>query len=100
MKNKIIDIIYSIIEFLLCVLLIGFVTYMLVGCGTNAEESTAEDYTPQELVINVDNYVTGTISVYDIDGSTVFEYYGKYQIKHNDSNTNVIVNLSKDGDED
>ena len=98
MKEKIVDVIYGIIELLLYALLIGLVTYTLVGCGVKTEDEQKEN--PQELVIDVDNDVTGMITVYDTDGSTVFEYYGKYQIKHNSSDTSVIVDLSKDGDED
>lgn len=97
MKEKIIDIIYGIIELILYAFLIILVTYTLVGCGVKAEEPKEN---PQELVINTDNDVIGMISVCDTDGSTVFEYYGNYQIEHDGSDTNVTVDLSKDGDED
>ena len=96
MKEKIVDIIYGIIELLLYAFLIGLATYALVGCSVKTEDEPKEN--PQELVINTDNDVTGTISVYDTDGSTIFEYYGNYQIKHDGSDTNVVVDLSKDGD--
>ena len=84
------------IEFILYAFLIILVTYTLVGCSVKTEDEPKEN--PQELVINTDNDVTGTISVYDTDGSTIFEYYGNYQIKHDGSDTNVVVDLSKDGD--
>lgn len=97
MKEKIVDIIYGIIELMLYAFLIILVTYALVGCGVKTEQPKEN---PQELIINTDNDVTGMISVCDTDGSTVFEYYGNYQIKHDGSDTNVTVDLSKDGDED
>ena len=96
MKEKIVDIIYGIIELLLYAFLIGLATYALVGCSVKTEDEPKEN--PQELVINTNNDVTGMISVYDTDGSTIFEYYGNYQIKHDGSDTNVVVDLSKDGD--
>lgn len=96
MKEKIVDIIYGIIEFVLYVFLIILVIYALVGCGVKTEEPKEN---PQELVINTDNDVTGMISVCDTNGFTVFEYYGNYQIKHDGCDTNVIVDLSKDGGE-
>ena len=96
MKKIIFDIIYGMIEFILYAFLIILVTYTLVGCSVKTEDEPKEN--PQELVINTDNDVTGTISVYDTDGSTIFEYYGNYQIKHDGSDTNVVVDLSKDGD--
>ena len=98
MKKIIVDIIYGMIEFILYAFLIILVTYTLVGCSVKTEDEPKEN--PQELVINTDNDVTGTISVYDTDGSTIFEYYGNYQIKHDGSDTNVVVDLSKDGDVD
>lgn len=98
MKEKIVNVIFWIIEILLYALLIGLTTYTLVGCSVKTEDKPKEN--PQELVINTDNDVTGMISVCDTNGSTVFEYYGNYQIKHDGSDTNVIVDLSKDGDED
>ena len=96
MKKIIVDIIYGMIEFILYAFLIILVTYTLVGCSVKTKDEPKEN--PQELVINTDNDVTGTISVYDTDGSTIFEYYGNYQIKHDGSDTNVVVDLSKDGD--
>lgn len=98
MKEKIVDIIYEIIELILYAFLIILVTYALVGCNVKTENEPKEN--PQELVINTDNDVTGMISVCDINGSTVFEYYGNYQIKHDGSDINVVVDLSKDSDVD
>lgn len=98
MKEKIVDIIYGIIELILYAFLIILVTYALVGCNVKTEDEPKKN--PQELVINTENDVTGTISVYDTDGSTIFEYCGNYQIKHDGSDTNVVVDLSRNGDVD
>ena len=82
----------------LCVI-IGAVTYLLVGCAKKPSVETyhkeKESVEVQNLVINNDFNEPAHVVIIDKDGNVDFEYYGIVNMTETDGQQNIIVDVSE-----